>query len=141
MARVFGRRPLRVSEALFWFKDAAGHLGRRVRKLLSAGLRREQISLEKMMEVRRRWLAATDIQRVWRGHRDRVGEVLKEARYRMRCIVLVQGRWRMKKSRFLALVLGLRQSLRSQQLKSANRAGCAGRKRLAATKGAHNGGA
>ena len=49
----------------------------------------------------------------------------------MRCIVLVQSRWRIKKSRFLALVLGARHKLRTIAAVKIQRIalGYAGRKR------------
>ena len=114
-------------------KTRRGHLARRrVRRLRDQrDVTREQARFDAMMGVRRRWLSATDIERVWRGHRGRSGTALKEARHRMKCIVLVQGRWRIKKSRFLTLVLGARHKLRTIAAVKIQRIalGYAGRKR------------
>ncbi len=114
-------------------KTRRGHLARRrVRRLCEKrDVAREQARFDAMMNVRRRWLRATDVERVWRGYRGRNGDALKEARHRMRCIVLVQSRWRIKKSRFLALVLGARHKLRTIAAVKIQRIalGYAGRKR------------
>ena len=122
-----------TNAAILVQKTRRGYLARRrVRKIREEHeVQREQKRFDAMMMQRKRWLSATDIEKVWRGHLDRTGDLLKEARHRMRCIVLVQGRWRIKKSRFLALVLGARHKLRNISAIKIQRIalGYAGRKR------------
>ena len=110
-----------------------GYNGRKKaeRKKEQINIRLEEQRFNEMMLYRKMWLNSIKIQKVCRGHLDRCGEKLREAKHRMKSIILVQSHWRIKKSAFLFLILTAKRKIENIAARKIQRValGYAGRKR------------
>ena len=66
--------------------------------------RQEELRFEKLMQEFQRQCAARDMQKVVRGHFGRL--VAADERAMLRAALMVQGSWRMKKSRMVVMFFG-----------------------------------